>query len=236
MIDLKGVRITWCGHACFRLEQGGWQLYIDPFLKDNPACPAAEKTPRKVEAALLTHGHQDHMADAVAVASQGAAIVGMVELVQWLGGQGIAENQRIGMNKGGAVEVAGVKATMVHALHSTGISDRGQTVYGGEAAGYVLEFPQGLRIYHAGDTDVFGDMALIRELLQPQLALLPIGGHYTMDPRRAAVATKLLGVKYVIPMHYGTWPILTGTPDELKKHLAGSGCEVIAMKPGETLQ
>ncbi len=236
MLELKGLRITWCGHATFRFQSGGQQLYIDPYLKDNPACPAAEKAAQAAQGALLTHGHFDHVGDALAVARQGATMVGMNELAQWLGTQKIPEKQLIGMNKGGTVELAGAKATMVHALHSAGISDHGQTVYGGEAAGFVMEFPQGLRIYHAGDTDVFGDMGLIRELHQPQLALLPIGGHFTMDPRRAALACKLLGVKYVVPMHYGTWPVLKGTPEELKQHLAGSGCEVVVMKPGQTLE
>ncbi len=236
MLELKGIQITWCGHACFRIEHGGQRLYIDPFLKDNPACPAGEKTPKPAQAALITHGHFDHMADAVTLAGQGATLVGMFELMQMFGEQGVAEKQRMGMNKGGTIEIAGVKATMVHALHSCGAVSNGKPVYAGEAAGYVLEFSNGTRLYHSGDTEVFGDMALIRELHQPQIALLPIGGHFTMDPRRAALACKLLGVKHVIPMHFGTWPPLKGTPEELKQQLEGSDCEVVAIQPGQTLR
>jgi len=134
------------------------------------------------------------------------------------------------MNKGGSQTVGDIQVTMVHADHSCGISDGDQIVYGGEACGYVIEFANGVKIYHAGDTAVFGDMTIIRELCAPQIAMLPIGDRFVMSPREAAYACGLLKPKTVIPMHFGTFPILTGTPEELRK--LAPGVEVVEMKPG----
>jgi L-ascorbate metabolism protein UlaG (beta-lactamase superfamily) len=139
------------------------------------------------------------------------------------------------MNKGGTVEVAGVKVTMVHAEHSCGILDEGKVIYGGEAAGYVMEFENGYRVYHAGDTNIFSGMELIARLYRPDLAILPIGGHYTMGPKEAAMACGLLSVRTVIPMHYGTFPVLTGTPADLEREATGlEGLRVVGLKPGES--
>jgi L-ascorbate metabolism protein UlaG (beta-lactamase superfamily) len=184
---------------------------------------------------LITHGHFDHIADAVELAQQKSPqVVAIPETSHWLGSKGV-ENL-VEMNKGGTVEVAGCKVHMTHAVHSCGITDGDQIVYGGEAAGYVLELEDGFKIYHSGDTAVFSDMALIGKLLEPDLALLPIGDHYTMGPRSAAEAVRLLGTTSVVPMHYGTFPVLTGRPDDLRREAGDiSDLQVHDLAPGETL-
>jgi L-ascorbate metabolism protein UlaG (beta-lactamase superfamily) len=149
----------------------------------------------------------------------------------WLEKKGVTN--LLPMNKGGTQAVEDMKVTMVHADHSCGIQDGDDLVYGGEACGYVIEFSNGLKIYHAGDTNVFGDMAIIQELYAPDIAMIPIGDHYTMGPREAAHACKLLKAKTVIPMHFGTFPPLVGRPSDLKK--LAPGVNVLEMKPGETI-
>ncbi|MFN8624851.1 MAG: metal-dependent hydrolase [Candidatus Binatia bacterium] len=233
----SALQITWLGHSTFRIASvNGRTLLVDPWVQNNPACPDAEKSPRPVDAMLITHGHFDHIGDAVDIALtvRPASVVAIFETAVWLGSKGV-ENC-IGMNKGGTVEVApGISATMVHADHSCGIQDNGQIIYGGDPCGYVIECENGTRVYHAGDTNVFGDMQLIGELFHPDVALLPIGGLYTMGPRLAAHAIKLLGVKRVIPMHFGTFPALTGTPAALRDATAEiPGLQIIELKPGES--
>lgn len=181
---------------------------------------------------LCTHGHFDHIGDAVEIAKKlNPKVVGIPELCGWLGKKGVKNLAE--MNKGGTQAVGDIKVTMVHADHSCGIKDGDELVYGGEACGYVIEFSNGVKVYHAGDTNVFGDMAIIRELYAPDIAMIPIGDHYTMSPREAAYACNLLKAKTVIPMHFGTFPILTGRPSELQKLVPG--IEILEMKPGQTI-
>jgi len=234
-----GVRLTWLGHATFRFESAGRIFYLDPFLAPNPSCPEHEKHPSKADAILLTHGHSDHISDALPLARRSKAMVAcIIELGMYLQKQGLAAEQLMKFNKGGTVEIAGAKVSMVHAAHSSSAEgEDGLAVYTGDPAGLVVKFAEGLCVYCAGDTDVFADMALIRELYHPTLAILPIGDWFTMGPRGAAHACKLLGIESVIPMHYGTWPMLTGTPIELLRELKQLGvkCEVVEMRPGQTL-
>lgn len=231
----EGVKLTWLGHATFLLEAHGKRVLIDPFLKQNPACPDHLKDPGPVDIIAITHAHNDHMLDAVDIASGTAAtVVCMVEIGDWLETQGV-ENV-VGMNKGGSTEVGGIRFHMTDARHSSSFTTPEGVIYGGEPAGFVIELETGFKLYHAGDTSVFGDMALIRKLLAPDIALLPIGDFYTMGPRSAAEAVRLLDVKTVVPMHFGTFPVLVGTPDELRKEADDvDGLEVIDMKPGDTI-
>lgn len=230
-------KITWLGHAAFQVDTpGGVRVLIDPFLHGNPACPDHLKTVDRCDLMLITHAHGDHVGDAVPVAkATGCEVVCIVELGDWLATKGVANLTQ--MNKGGTVRTQGLEITMVHALHTSGITDGDESFYGGEAAGYVVKLENGFAFYHAGDTALFGDMALIGELYQPELAMLPIGDHYTMGPREAARAAKLLGVKHVIPMHYGTFPVLTGTPEALRRFATDMpDLEIHALKPGEALE
>ena len=230
------VQITWLGHSTFTIRLGsGAVILIDPWLEGNPKHPPGFQLDR-VDALLLTHGHGDHTADAVAVAKKfECPVVAIYEICQWLGTKGVQTASA--MNKGGSQTVAGVKVTMTHAQHSSMIEDDGQFIYAGEAAGYVLRLPDGRAMYHAGDTNVFSDMQLIRELYAPQLAMLPIGDLFTMDPREAALACRFLQPEKVIPMHYGTFPPLVGTPAQLQELLSKQpetkNVEVVAPKPGE---
>jgi len=232
-MNLKGIRLTWLGHATFRIETPeGRTIYVDPWIGGNPMCPESEKKVKKADALVITHGHFDHIADAAELGkNEETAVVGIYELCSWLQKKGT--KQISPMNKGGTQTVAGVKITMVHAVHSCGIQDGDQIVYGGEACGYVLEFSNGVKIYHAGDTNVFSDMAIIRDLYAPKIAMLPIGDHFTMSPREAAYACKLLKPETVIPMHFGTFPLLTGRPSELQK--LAPEVKVIELKPGVTV-
>jgi L-ascorbate metabolism protein UlaG (beta-lactamase superfamily) len=234
-MDLKGAKLTWLGHSTFRLETNGKTIYIDPWIMGNPACPASQKKVRKADALLCTHGHSDHIGDAVAIAKQhNPTVVGIYELATWVGKKGAKTISP--MNKGGSQTVAGVRVTMTHAVHSCGIQeDDGSIIYGGEACGYVIELENGLKLYHAGDTAVFGDMGIIRDLYAPDIALLPIGDRFTMGPREASYACNLLRPKFVIPMHFGTFPLLNGTPRELKKLIGDVGCEVVELRPGQTI-
>lgn len=225
--------ITWLGHATFLLRTpGGKRVLLDPWLTGNPSCPEAMKKPPTADLILVSHGHFDHIEDLLLCArDSGAAVVGIFELCDWLGRKGIQNTSP--MNKGGSQTIAGLRVTMTDARHSSGYVDNGQMVYMGEPAGYVVTLEDGRTIYYSGDTCLFGDMRLIGEMYKPEIAFLPIGDRFTMDPAAAARACEFLGVRQVVPMHWGTFPLLTGTPAELKK-LVPSGVEVLELKPGET--
>jgi len=226
--------LTWLGHASFRLDSpGGKRIYVDPFLTGNPKCPGGELQPEHVDLIVLTHGHNDHVGDTVELWKKfQPPVVAMLELRGWLASQGVESNPLHAPNKGGTVDIDGVKVTLTDANHSSS----GQNLeYLGEPAGIVLELENGFSIYFAGDTNVFMSMQLIGRIYEPDVAVLPIGDHYTMGPREAAVALELLGAKRCVPCHYGTFPLLTGTPDELRA-LAPAGVEILAIEPGETAQ
>ncbi len=233
-------QLTWLGHATFKLQTPrGKKVLIDPWVQGNPACPADQKKIDQLDLMLITHGHFDHIADAVTIAKEAhpSTIIGVAELCGWLGSKGV-ENCS-GMNIGGTQNIDGVRVTMTHADHSCGITDGDAIIYGGVAAGYVIELENGATLYHAGDTGLFGDMQLIGELYHPSVVLLPIGDYYTMAPREAAYACKLLKPQAVIPMHFGTFPVLTGNPQAFREELAKLGLqqiEVIAMQPGQTIE
>lgn len=233
---MQKLAITWLGHSTFLVRTpGGKRLLFDPWLQGNPACPDALKKPPKVDAILVSHGHSDHTGDLVLCAREsGATVVAIWELCDWLGRKGL---QNVApMNKGGSLDLAGLRITMTDARHSSSVVENGQTIYLGEAAGFVVRLEDGRSIYYAGDTCLFGDMQLIGELYHPEIAFLPIGDRFTMDPAAAARACELLGVRQVVPMHWGTFPALTGTPAALKALVEPRGVHVLELEPGQTAE
>jgi L-ascorbate metabolism protein UlaG (beta-lactamase superfamily) len=237
MADLKGTSIVWLGHATVLITTGkGTTILVDPFIEYNPKYPKGFALPDKIDLLLLTHGHMDHIADALPVARKhGPQAFGMVEVMMWLQKKGMAESQVTGMNIGGSHTHADVTFTMTEARHSSSMEEDGKVIYGGNPAGYVIAIDNGPVLYHAGDTSVFSDMQLIRDLYHPSLAMLPIGDHYTMGPKAGAMAAKFVGAKTVLPIHWGTFPVLTGTPAVLEKELTGTGVEVIHTDPGKVI-
>jgi L-ascorbate metabolism protein UlaG (beta-lactamase superfamily) len=234
----NGVKLTWLGHATFLLETpGGKRVMIDPWVTGNPKCPEALRDPGALDLILLSHGHTDHTADAARLSKEkGATVLAMIELADWIGTQGV--EGAVGFNKGGSHTAEGIKVTLVDAHHSSSVEGDNGPIYTGEPAGLVITLENGYKIYFAGDTCVFGDMALIGELYAPDLAMLPIGDFFTMGPFEAAKAVELLGVKRVLGMHYATFPIFTGTPQGLREELGKRGLADVVVEeiaPGETL-
>lgn len=232
----KETRFTWCGHSTFLIDlPGGERVIIDPWLQDNPRCPAHLKDPETIDLILITHGHADHMADAEALAKKhDAPVICNYEISLYLARKGV--QNLIAMNKGGTTEACNLQVTMTHAFHSSSIVDGDDVLYGGEAAGYVIETENEFRFYHAGDTCVFGDMKLIAELHRPEVAMLPIGDQFTMGPREAARAAQLLGARIILPMHWGTFPMLTGTPAALREAIGSLPIHVADLQPGDHLE
>ena len=229
---MPDVQLTWLGHATFRFDTpGGKRVYVDPWL-GKPKCPDSEKEPERIDLIAITHGHSDHVGSTVDLAKKhDCDVVALLELRDWLSGQGVPENVAHSPNKGGTVDADGIKITLTDARHSSSGDDGG---YLGEAAGLVIEVENGTKLYFAGDTCVFGDMQLIARIYEPDVAILPIGDHFTMGPREAAVALELLGVKRCVPCHYGTFPLLHGTPGELRE--LAPGVEILEPAPGETVE
>lgn len=226
-------KFTWLGHATLRVDlPTGETMVIDPWLAGNPACPPAAGKFARLDLILVTHAHSDHMGDALALAREhGAPVISNYDLCTYLEAQGAPRTS--GMNLGGTQEACGVSISMVRADHSSGFFHDGLPVYGGLAAGFVVR-GEGWSFYFAGDTALFSDMGLIAELYHPQLAFLPIGDHFTMDPRQAALACRYLGARQVVPIHWGTFPMLRGRPADLERELraAGLATEVVQLVPG----
>jgi len=229
------MEITWLGHASFELRlPSGQVILMDPWIDGNPAYPKTHSI-KRVDTICISHGHFDHIHDTVPLAKRfSPEVVAIFETCNWLESKGVKNTRP--MNKGGSQKAGAVTITMTHAVHSCGILDDGKVIYGGEAAGYVVRLPDGRAFYFAGDTNVFSDMQLIEQLYHPELAFLPIGDLYTMSPREAAVACRLLKVQKVVPMHFGTFPALTGRPDELSRLISDLATEVWPLEPGKTVE
>jgi len=228
---MADTQVTWLGHAAFRIDSpGGKRIYVDPWL-DNPKAPDGEQSPERIDILVVTHGHGDHVGNTVDLMSRfSPELVTQVEVQSWLTRNGVEGLEMPGMNKGGTREIDGISFTLTDARHSSS-SDDGD--YLGESCGLVIGFENGTKVYIAGDTCVFGDMQLIARIYEPDVAILPIGDHFTMGPKEASVALELLAVDKCIPSHYGTFPLLRGTPEELQR--LSPNVNVLAPEPGETV-
>jgi L-ascorbate metabolism protein UlaG (beta-lactamase superfamily) len=231
---MSSLSITWLGHATFLITTPGRKRIVtDPWLDGNPMCPPDRKRIDAADLILLSHGHSDHTGDIVPVSrATNATILAVHELSLWLERKGL--KNVVGMGIGGTVSAAGLEVSMTPAIHTSSVVEDEAIVYLGNPAGFVVRMENGQAFYFAGDTALFSDMRLIAEMHAPDIAFLPIGDHYTMGPDAAARACRLLGVRQVVPMHYGTFPILTGTPERLKQLVEPHGVDVLVLKPGET--
>jgi L-ascorbate metabolism protein UlaG (beta-lactamase superfamily) len=236
MAHFGGNTITWLGHATLHIQTAkGTSVLVDPWFEGNPSSPKGYKLPGKIDLLLLTHGHDDHFHDAVSIARQyKPKAVGVYELISYMMSKGVKEVQP--MNYGGSFRHDDLHISMVEAKHSSSIVEGGNALYAGVACGYMITAGEGPTIYLAGDTSLFGDMRLLKELYAPEIGVLPIGDNFTMGPKHAARAAEFLGIKTLVPIHYGTFPALTGTPDELRTHLSGSSAAMVAPKPGEAVE
>ena len=226
--------VTWLGHSAFLLVLGdGKRVLTDPWIS-NPKCPAEFSRPdalQPLDLILLSHGHSDHLGEVVNVArSSGAPVVCLFELGLYLTAKGLKSVRDMGI--GGTQEVNGISVTMTAAVHSGSIGEGREIVYLGGAAGFIVRAPGTATFYFAGDTALFGDMKTIGEIYRPEIAFLPIGDHYTMGPDTAAIAARWLGARIVVPMHWGTFPLLHGTPAQVRTRLTGTGVDVVELEPG----
>ncbi|WP_340024156.1 metal-dependent hydrolase [Paenibacillus sp. FSL K6-1096] len=228
------MKITYHSHSCVQIEVNGKSLIIDPFISGNPAA-VTKVEDIQTDAVLLTHAHMDHILDAVPIAERNqAVVVANVELAGHLEGQGAKKT--IGMNIGGTVDLGFAKATMIHAFHTSSITlEDGQRIYGGTPAGFIVE-AEGRTVLHAGDTGLFGDLKMFGELYSIDLAILPIGGHFTMGPEHALIAAKWLGAKQVLPVHYNTFPPIRQDAGAFVKALEEAGIRGTALGLGESLE
>ncbi|WP_159586439.1 metal-dependent hydrolase [Chelativorans xinjiangense] len=234
------MKITWYGHSAFRVEAGGAKILIDPFLSGNPSWDGGWEDPAKgITHVLLTHGHSDHLGDSLAILEKtGAMLVANFEVCMYLVGQGVSQERINPGNLGGTVDCGGFTTTFVQAHHSSSFSmDDGTNVYLGNPAGLVLHFRQEKTLYHMGDTDIFGDMALIQELHRPDIGIVPIGDRFTMGGAVAALACRrFFQFETVIPCHYASFPIIDQSAEKIIEGMKGTETKVLTPERGKPVE